>query len=159
DDDNPPLVNVSTASTVEGGSLAFTVSLSQASGKPITVSYATADGTATVIPGVGAPDYVTATGVLAFAPGQLSQPVSVTTLDDAVYEGVEYMFLGLSAPSNVQIGASPGTGTITDNETAPTIAINDVTFAESDGATKFFTVTLSGSASTQVTVDFTTAPF
>ena len=58
DDDAPPTISVNDPSVLEGDAgtvnLVFTVTLSAASGKTITVDYATSDGTATVADG----DYV-----------------------------------------------------------------------------------------------------
>ena len=47
----------------------FTVSLSAPSTQPVTVTYATGDGTATQ-----GQDYLATTGTLTFAPGQTQQP-------------------------------------------------------------------------------------
>jgi len=56
----------------------FTVTLSQASTKAVTVTYATANGTA-----VAGTDYVAASGVLTFNPGQTSQTINVTVLGNS----------------------------------------------------------------------------
>src|SRR5205823_5358727 len=45
-DDDAPTISVSNDTTTEGGTLMFTVSLSKASIQPISMTYATANGTA-----------------------------------------------------------------------------------------------------------------
>src|SRR5206468_2091058 len=63
DDDPPPSLSIDDVSTVEGDSgtqgASFTVLLSAASGRPVTVNYATADGTATA-----GSDYAATAGTL-----------------------------------------------------------------------------------------------
>src|SRR5437870_4534396 len=74
-DDGQPTISISDVSQNEGNVgptlFTFTVSLSSASSLPITVNYATADGTATVADG----DYVAVNGAVTFLPGVTSQPV------------------------------------------------------------------------------------
>ena len=72
DDDAVPTISVNDA-TENAGEVIFTVSLSAASGKSITVDYATADGTSTA--GV---DYTAKTGTLTFAAGETTKTVTVT---------------------------------------------------------------------------------
>ena len=74
-------------------SLDFAVTLSRAASGPVSVDYATADGTAAA----GA-DYTAASGTLTFAPGETAKTVSVALLDDAVDEGKETFTLTLSNP-------------------------------------------------------------
>ena len=69
DDDEPPALSVADAAGDEDvGALEFAVKLSAPSGIEVSVSYATADGTATA-----GSDYMAATGTLLFAPGEVSQ--------------------------------------------------------------------------------------
>ena len=63
------------AAVTEGGAVTFTVSLSRPQAGPVTVDYATSDGTATA-PG----DYTAATGTVTFAPGDTSETVVVQTI-------------------------------------------------------------------------------
>ena len=62
--------------------LEFQVTLRPASADPVTVAYATADGTATA-----GEDYTAASGTVTFAPGETEQTIAVTVLDDAHDEG------------------------------------------------------------------------
>ncbi|WP_459986902.1 Calx-beta domain-containing protein, partial [Nocardioides sp. AN3] len=76
DDDAPPTLSIGNTTITEGNSGTTTanvpVTLSAASGKTITVTYATANGTATA-----GSDYTATTGTLTFAPGQTTQNVAV----------------------------------------------------------------------------------
>jgi len=75
---NVPGIIVSDTSGLEGNSgtnyLNFNVSLTMTSALPVTVQYATSDGTARSIAyGAGTPDYVAITGTVTFPPGSTSQ--------------------------------------------------------------------------------------
>ena len=91
----PARIRVADARAKEGkdASLDFAVTLHRAASGPVTVDYATADGTAAA----GA-DYTAASGTLTFAPGETAKTVSVALLDDAVDEGKETFTLELSNP-------------------------------------------------------------
>ncbi|CAG0959908.1 RTX-I toxin determinant A from serotypes 1/9 [Methylophilaceae bacterium] len=124
------------------GSITFTVSLSAESGKPVSVDYATRNGSATA-----GSDYTAGTGTLNFAPGETSQTITIPITEDMVFEGNENFFVDLSNAVNAQITVPTGTGTIIDNEVAPAISVDNVSVAE-DGGYAVFTVTQSGLSST-----------
>ena len=66
----------------------------------------------------------------------------------------------LSSPTNATISDSTGTGSITNDDTAPTLSINDVTASEGTGVgttTFTFTVTQSAVSGFASTVNFATA--
>jgi hypothetical protein len=92
---------------VTGATLQFTVSLSAPQSQPVTVNYATADGTATA----GA-DYLAASGTLTFAPGETTKTITVEAIgNDSGLD--EWFALNLSEPSsNAQIIDGQGVGTI-----------------------------------------------
>jgi hypothetical protein len=107
-----PELSVSDATVGEDGGVAgFAVSLSSASAEAVTVSYATADGTATA-----GSDYASASGVLTFAPGQTAQVVEVAVLDDAVSEATESFGLVLSGASGATLVRAAAVGTILDDD-------------------------------------------
>src|SRR5262249_29436166 len=60
---------------------AFTVTLTAANVAPVTVNYATADGTA-----YAGSDYTAASGTIAFAPGETSKTILIPTGDDTTLE-------------------------------------------------------------------------
>ena len=112
-----PTVSVSDASAAEGDAVAFTVSLSAASSRQVTVEYATSDGTAT-----SGADFAAASGTLTFAANETSKTVEVATTDDSVAEESETFTLTLSSPANATLGDATATGTINDNDDAlPTL--------------------------------------
>ena len=157
DDEGLPTLSVNDQSVIEGGTATFTVTLSNPSSQTVTVNFSTADGTAiSGGAGVGENDYGSTSGTLTFLPGETTKTVDVTTNDDAVVEGTENFTLDLNTPANAVISDAIGVGTIADNEGAPSIIINDVTVNESAG-TATFTVTLSNTSASTVTVDFATA--
>jgi hypothetical protein len=100
--------NAGTAATV------FTITLSAAAASPVTVNYATADGTA-----LAGTDYLAAAGTLTFAAGQTTKTVTVTVNGDTTVEPAETFSLGLSAPGAATIAKASGTGTITNDDVAP----------------------------------------
>lgn len=132
----------------------FTVFLSPASSQTVTVQYATANGTATA-----GSDFSATNGTLTFAPGQTSQTVSVLVLNDTVFEPTETFNVNLSNPANATLGDDQGVGTIIDNDSPPTIAVNDVAVLEGHAGTKtaVFTISLSNPTNQNVTVNFATA--
>ncbi len=113
DDESLPAVGVSGASAAEGDAVAFTVSLSAASSRQVTVEYATSDGTATA-----GSDYTAESGTLTFAANETSKTVSVATTDDSVDEDDETFTLTLSSPANATLGDATATGTINDDDNA-----------------------------------------
>ena len=158
DTDVAPTVSVAEEPVVEeGGMLAFPVSLGQPSGQTVTVSYATADDTATA-----GEDYETGGGALSFQPGETSLTVAVAVLDDMVDEPDETLFLSLTEAMNASLGVATATGTILDNdETSSVIALraDPASLSEDRGASAVaVTATLDASArpgATTVTVSVT----
>ncbi len=158
DDDPAVSVSISDAQIVEGNSgtkvLEFEVTLSKASGLPITFNYATVDGTATA-----GSDYVSKAGTVDFAPGETSKKIQVTINGDTDVEPNETFFVNLSGTTFATIEDGKATGTITDDDGVPTISISDQSVTEGNSGTKVieFTVNLSSAATENVTVNFATA--
>ena len=148
DADSQPTLKINDVTATEGNPEIFTVSLSGPSATPVTVSFASADGSAT-----GGADYTSVpSGSVTFAAGQTSQTVTVATLTDSLFEGTESFFVNLSGATGAGIADSQGIGTIIDGNVAPTIVINDFTVTE--GGTETFTISLTGKSATPVTVSF-----
>ena len=108
--DNPSVVEGNAGTTT----LTYTVSRST-NATASSVDYAITGGTATV-----GSDYATLTaGTLNFtAGGALTQTITVTVNGDVVVENNETIIITLSNPVSGGIGANPGTGTITNDDTA-----------------------------------------
>jgi hypothetical protein len=157
-----PNLSINDVSHAEGDggttTYTFTVTLSRASDQTVTVDYATADDTATVADN----DYtaVPATA-LTFAPGETTKEFNVLVNGDTTFEPNESFFVNLSnASANAAVPDAQGTGTITNDDGAPTVSINDATVAEPDTAgtsNATFTVSLSNASSVPLTVDYQTA--
>jgi hypothetical protein len=153
DDDNTPVLSIADATLAEGNAgtavATFAVTLSAASSSTVTVNYATANGTA-----LAGNDYVAASGVLSFAPGETSKTFNVTINGDAGVELDETFTATLTTPANATLGDAAGTGTIT-NDDAATVSIADVTQAEGDSGTSSFSFTVSLTQASDAGVSFT----
>ena len=168
DDVAPPVIpsiSIANATLVEGNAgtsvMAFTVTLSQAATTPVTVNYATSNGTA-----LAGSDYVATSGTLTIAAGATTGTINVTINGDTTVEADETLIVTLSgASANSTIGTATATGTITNDDVAPpptglpSISIASVSKAEGNVGTSniVFTVTLSQPSATPVTVNFATS--
>lgn len=157
-DDSQPTISINDVTVTEGNAgtvlATFTVSLSGTSSQTISANYATAAGTATA-----GTDYVTASGTVTFTPGAGPQSISVTVNGDTTFEPNEGFVVNLTSPTNATTADSQGAGTITNDDTQPTISINDVSVNEGNaGATNAaFTVSLTNASSQTITVNYATA--
>jgi hypothetical protein len=172
DDEAQPEININSDSAVEGGSLDFEVSLSRASERAVTATYTTADGPGSDDPdslnddAKAGSDYTAGTGTVTFpaatsnTPGASStaQKISVKTTSDSINEGPEDLHVTLSNAGIGTLGEDTvATGTITDNDTAPTATVSPtaaVTEGSSGRAAKTYTVTLNKESGRTVEVDY-----
>jgi len=102
DDDGQPTVRFSAASYTAlemAGSASITVALSNPYTVPVTVDYATSNGTA-----LAGSDYLTASGRLTYTPGVTLGRFTVTILDDSSREGAETVHLSLRDPLSGTLG-------------------------------------------------------
>lgn len=158
DNDAPPSLTIADVSVAEGNSgtvtAVLTATLSAISGKPITVDYATMDGTAVVADS----DYLSASDTITFAPGTLSQTISIDVSGDAKDEIDETFTVELSNESNVTLADSSGQVTITNDDDPPTLSIANASVTEGDSGTTSmdFLVTLSAPSGKTVTVNYMT---
>ncbi|SFK40113.1 cellulase family glycosylhydrolase [Falsiroseomonas stagni] len=88
----------------------FLVSLSQAAAAPVSVNWRTRPGTA------AESDFVAATGVLTFAPGETVKRIAVALRPDEAGEGTETFELELSQARGATIGDGIGVATILDDD-------------------------------------------
>src|SRR5204863_6851795 len=114
DDDAAPTVSLSATSyevDEDAGTLDIIVGLSTASGQAVTVDFATADDTAT-----DGADYSGASGTVTFAPGDVSETITIPLLDDSLAEDDEALSIELANPVNTSItGTNPATIVIADD--------------------------------------------
>jgi ELWxxDGT repeat protein len=165
-----PSLSVNDATVSDAGlettNCQFTVTLSRINQAPVTLNYATADGTA-----VAGQDYVATNGSMVFSPSlfptpdpnvfnlDMSHTVNVPLVGSNVTEN-ETFSLNLSNAS-VAIGKAQGIGTIQNTVVVqPLASINTVSVVENSSATAFavFTVAFNGGVSGQTyTVNYATA--
>ena len=120
-----PVVSVGNARVKEGNhgaTLTFPVRLSREVTRPVTVHYATMNGTAKA-----GSDYRSKSGTATIAAGTTSGTVNVTVMSDRIREGSDQMTLTLSSPSNATMGDSNGTGTIVNDDTRVGLALSQAT--------------------------------
>ena len=152
-----PRIFINDATVTEGDSgtnAVFHLTLSTPSSQPVTVGYGTAGVTA--IAGI---DFTPHSGVFTFAPGTTNQDLVIPVLGDDLYESEETFNVLLSNVSNATLARAQATGTILDDDPAPTVAIQDVTVVEGNGSpvNATFTVQLSFQAGTPIGFDYNTA--
>ena len=150
-DDAPQLTVVDARAAEDEGVMVFSVKLSAPSALPITVDYATSNGTATA-----AEDYTATDGSLKFTPGDIEGTISVLLQEDTLHEGDETFALTLDNPENAGLESAAATGTIADNDAMPELTVDDARAAE-DAGVMVFTVSLNAPSALQVTVDYATS--
>ncbi|HYC58411.1 MAG TPA: Calx-beta domain-containing protein [Thermoanaerobaculia bacterium] len=163
-DDSPavvPSISIGDATVTEGDSGAssatFAVTLSVATTNTVTVSYTTANGSATA-----GSDYAAAGGTVVFAAGVTMQNITIAVAGDLSVEPDETFTVALSNPTNATTADSQGAGLIVNDDSpaaVPTIAIHNTAVDEGDSGTvtATFNVTLTASTTNTVTVDYATA--
>jgi hypothetical protein len=153
-----------------GGTTTFTFTVTKNGGGAGSVNYSTGGGTATAGSGncnVTGQDYRSITSTaLNFATGDTAKTIDVTVCKDATYETNETFNVTLSSPSasapntgNASLTDDTGVGTITNDDSAPSLSIGDVTANEGNsGSTPFtFTVTRTGATEVAFSVDYATS--
>lgn len=123
DNDTPVLPsivadNVTVVEGPGGTNARFVVRLAAPVSQAVQVNYQTRDGSARA--GL---DYVAASGLLTFAPGETSKTVDVMVLDDVLAETSEGFFLDLSFADSTSV-AKTAAATITDNDTVTTPGVS-----------------------------------
>ena len=135
-------------------SYVFTVTKTGSTALSSSVDFQTVDGTATVADN----DYQANNGTLTFAANETTKQVTVLVNGDTTFEPNEAFTVHLSNASGATISDADGTGTIVNDDAAPSFAIDDVTHNEGNaGTTSYvFTVTKTGSTALSSSVDFQT---
>ena len=146
DDTGAPVLSIGNADAVtEGGTASFEVTLAPASGKQVTVSYETAEGTAKA-----SEDYTAASSTtLTFTAGDTTKTVSVATTEDTRNEATEAFTMTLSGETNATLpeDAKTATGTITDDDPL-TAAVTAKAQNVPEGQSAEFEVKITGGTST-----------
>ncbi len=148
----PPGLVVSDVTLAEGNSgfTDFVFSVTQpASLLTVSVEYSTSDGSAT------APDdYIAQSGMLTFAPGEISKQITIQVVGDDVVEPNETFSVILSNSVNADITTAVGTGTIVNDDVD--VTINDVVIAEGNSGTRdaVFQILAYGAVDHTITVSY-----
>lgn len=134
-----PSLSIGGVSAAEGNAgtttLSFPVTLSAAATQAVSVSYATADGTA-----IAPSDYSAASGALTFRPGEKAKTIPISVVADLIIEQDETFTVTISNPVNAAIANGTATGTITNDDTAVPITAGAYKGATLEGNYVFFTV-------------------
>ena len=159
-DDALKEISISDASAVEGNSddeeaqtIEFTVSLNESYVEDITVEY-NLEQNDSALP---EEDYVDSNGTVTFEPGETEQTISVDIVGDDLFEGDQTFFVQLSNPnSDAVIEDGRAIGTITNDDPARQISINDVSVEERDAEEQAvdFTVSINEAFNEAITVDY-----
>jgi hypothetical protein len=153
----PYLRSQAVAASESAASVSFVVTLDEASSNEVRVSYSFDNGTA-VYSG-SAPDFVTQSGVLVFAPGETSKTVSSALVNNTAIEATEVFWLDLSSPVSATVAQRYTPAFIFDNDAGagtPVLAVSDPVVDESAGSASFF-VWLSQPSALPVSVNWATA--
>ena len=157
-DDATPSFSIDNIMHAEGNAgptaYVFTVTKTGSTALNASVSFTTQDGTATLADN----DYQSNAGTLTFAPTDTTKTITVLVNGDTVVEPNETFTVHLSNASNATIAVADGTGTITNDDPAPSFSIDNVTQYEGNAGTTpyVFTVTKTGSTAVSATVSFAT---
>jgi hypothetical protein len=147
-----PQVSVGNVTIDEAGrEIAFIITLDRPSTNPITLDYATLDGTAKATAG----DFTHSQGSLTFAPGEVAKTVRVALIDDQESESAETFSLALSNLVGASAGQTTGTATIADNDSG-VLSVAHAVVDERNGKA-VFTVTLDRASTNPVRVNYATA--
>src|SRR5262249_43778343 len=128
----------------------FVVRLDAPTPATVSVTYSTAQQTA-----AAGFDFVSESGVLTFAPGEMEKVVRVTVINDVAAERIESLGFSLSGAVNAVIGNPDATATIIDNDAAsapPLVSVRDMVVDESSGEA-VFNVVLNRPSTSMVTMN------
>jgi hypothetical protein len=155
--DDATSFSITGASVTEGtggnSTLNFTVSLSAPAKDPVSVQFASVNGSA-----IAPADYTATSGTLTFDGGQTTQTIAVTVIGENLVEPDETLQVQLSNPNGGSIGIGSATGTIVNDDFA-VLSINDVSQNEGNGngTTAFvFSVCTSNPSTSPISVDYQT---
>ena len=172
DDDDPPVASVadvSVAEDVASGEAQIIVTLSQMSGKDISIGYSAVAGGASVdwhpVPDGVDPAWVGTDFTkpepgsrVAIPAGDTTATITVAIIDDDIDEIFESFTVELFSPTNATVdsGASAAEVIINDDDDAPVVSVT-AGAAVTEGTDATFTLTMSRPSSVNVTVQVSTS--
>lgn len=143
--------------TESSGTVPIPISRNGGSAGSLTVGYTISGLTATA-----GSDFVASQGVVTFADGEVFKSLSVTIINDNVYESTpETLKVALSAVGDPDtlLAQSVDTLTIHDDDPVPNVSIGDVSAAEGNGSNFVFPLTLSNPSAQAINVTYGTSAF
>src|SRR5690606_37355533 len=88
-------------------------------------------------------------------PGETSQTITISTIDDSLAEDPESFFVTLDGATNASVGGGTGEVTIDDNDPDPSVWIDSAWVTEGD--TAYVTVWLDTESGKEVSVGYSTS--
>jgi uncharacterized repeat protein (TIGR01451 family) len=132
-DDGAAGITIDDVSLEEGDAgttdFVFTLSLSAPVGDDVTIQYSTADDTA-----AAGSDYTAESDVATIPAGSTSTTITIDVTGDLTFEDDETFFVNLTGSTNASITDNQGTGTIENDDDAPTA---DLSISKTTTATTF----------------------
>ena len=120
DDDPPPSITIGNRTVTEPDSgvvnAVFSVRMSAASGKTVSVKFATGGGVAGSVAVAGTDYTALPLTILTFSPGQYMKTIIVQVKGDLVKEPNETFFVNLTGATNATIADAQGLGTIVNDD-------------------------------------------
>lgn len=138
-----------------GTDLTITAELSTVSGRAVSVPFSV-NGSSTA---TDSSDYTITSSPLSIPAGSTTADITVTILGDTTDEDNETVIVDMGTPTNATAsGNTTHTVTINDDDSAPTVSINDISQSEGDSGTSTFqfTVTLSAASGKTIGLDYAT---
>jgi hypothetical protein len=111
------------------GGVTLTVARGGDTSAAVSVGYTTSDGSA-----LAGADYVSTTGTVSFAPGEVSKTVFVPLVDDASVEGLEVFSVTLVNPAGAALGPQVAASvSVSDNDVVVVGTVQGVAFNDANG--------------------------
>jgi hypothetical protein len=169
DDETNTIYSVASSGITEGGTITFTITRSRLVDTTQTISFYTSTTGDTATSGTDFTARVTGDQTVTFATNELTKQITVSTIDDTLYEGNETLTVVLDALQNLGVGYSTkissfngsAKGTIVDNDTPPVFSVtaidgDTVESVNGVGQTIRFRVSRNVVSQPDQTVDFAT---
>jgi hypothetical protein len=135
-DDDLRTISVPDASRVEGNSgtsqLTFTARIPSATGSPLSFDWSTTAETA------DSSDFTGGSGTVTIEPGQTEATIALTVRGDTLHENAENFTIELTNAINSPLARSQAVGTILNDDTAPTLTIENTAVTEGVDDVDFF---------------------
>jgi uncharacterized repeat protein (TIGR01451 family) len=152
-----PSLSIADAAVLEGNNrtpISFKLTLSSASTLPVSVSFATVDGTA-----LAGPDYDATNGVITFSPGTTSRTLTLSPgiRGNNTVQPNRFFFINLGSPTNVVLARNQATGYVVEDDfTSVSVQSTNVLEGNIGRTNVIFSFSLMPANSNAVTVEYAT---